>query len=518
MVVNLYKVWDGRYFNDPSKVIIFDSKADYSAKYAAYIEPARFWTGEGLTYNIELLEVCQVPLTALEEGEPIYLSTSENGKTKYYYINRIERTAQKAQLYITLDTFATYYGASRFDLNSIVTKSNCLLRFDHLIPLPSERTAIKQSYLTRSALGASFQTLYFAMKIKVQSAKTISTEAWANYLFAAEVVAPSNPSQFGQKVWETYQDICNTYEIKGVSGLGLAIEIEEIYLLDDTWFSNYDWGSEYYEFHTIGQDGQKKNITFRTILGFKKQEFLLKKSYSNINRIIIGSNEIELNAYYSDNIKVELEPIFNMTDFDILLKYEGSRAISIKQYYQLEVGKSTQETSLQTMSRYLSYAFGGGSGAVSAASKFAASGFSPAAGVAIAGDAIRNSEAPIISDIMEHALKSHPYTTSFKNVAFNIYFENLDTRRTNTIYQEYCADKQSQAMAILNEFGINEYYTYFTLEHLVTLPRIVQGEDAYLVYDRYFEIDAKFEGIPLDYARELETLFAGGVKLIHGEN
>lgn len=509
MQVTLYKHVSGLYFDDPEKLILFTNKSTYDQDYARYISRASFWTGEGKTYNIELLEVLEIPLTALS-ADPVYVKTATNGLVKYYYVNSIERVQQKAQLTLTLDVFATYYkGATLGASTATVTKSTCRMR-TALIPIPEEAAPIDPVELATEGIGMNPAIgLYFLLKLKLLTAKSISTEAYTTRLYAYRVPKPATSNLWGQALLDAYERINNVYEvISNVAGIGLEVQIEEMLLLSGGFFSGF---SETGRFRYIDPyTAEKKEIELQAARFFNTVECELKPTYAGYNKIIIGNNEITLPAYYGEGHKITIKPVFDFSDFDLLLYFANNEPISIKDFFKVQVTNSTQETSLQTIARVLGYVTGIGDAAQSAAMSFAASGGNPAVGGAAAAMALKGATDNIAGSILAQATKQALPATRFNSNAFSIYLENFNTLKSKVIYQRYYYSNNSEGMRTLKLYGTNYYDSVATLEELLNTPLIVDGAR------RYVELEANFTGIPLDYAQELTQLLTGGVELIKG--
>lgn len=510
MQVTLYKHVSGLYFDDPEKLILFTNKSTYDQDYARYISRASFWTGEGKTYNIELLEVLEIPLTAITTADPVYVKTATNGLVKYYYVNSIERVQQKAQLTLTLDVFATYYKGATMSSTATVTKSTCRMRSARLIPIPEEAAAIDPVELATEGIGMNPAIgLYFLLKLKLLTAKSISTEAYTTRLYAYRVPKPATSNLWGQALLNAYERINNVYEvISNVAGIGLEVRIEEMLLLSGGFFSGF---SETGKFRYIDPyTAEKKEIELQAARFFNTVEYELKPTYAGYNKIIIGNNEITLPAYYGEGHKITIKPVFDFSDFDLLLYFANNEPISIKDFFTVQVTNSTQETSLQTIARILGYVTGIGDAAQSAAMSFAASGGNPAVGGAAAATALKGATDNIAGSILAQATKQALPATRFNSNAFSVYLENFNTLKSKVIYQRYYYSNNSEGMRTLKLYGTNYYDSVATLEELLNTPLIVDGAR------RYVELEANFTGIPLDYAQELTQLLTGGVELIKG--
>lgn len=510
MQVTLYKHVSGLYFDDPEKLILFTNKSTYDRDYARYISRASFWTGEGKTYNIELLEVLEIPLTAITTADPVYVKTATNGVVKYYYVNSIERVQQKAQLTLTLDVFATYYQGATLDASTAtVTKSTCRMRSARLIPIPEEAAPIDPIELATDGIGMNPATgLYFLLKLKLLTAKSISTEAYTTRLYAYRVPKPATPNLWGQALLDAYERINNIYEVISNVGIGLEVHIEEMLLISGGFLTGYSETAKfrYIDPYTAG----KKEIELQAAHFFNTVECELNPTYAAYNKIIIGNNEITLPAYYGEGHRITIKPVFEFSDFDLLLYSENNEPISIKDFFKVQVSNSTQETSLQTISRVLGYVTGIGDAAQSAAMSFAASGGNPAVGGAAAATALKGATDNITGSILAQATKQALPATRFKSNAFSVYLENFNTLKSKVIYQRYYYSNNSEGMRTLKLYGTNYYDSIAKLEELLNTPLIVDGAR------RYVELEANFTGIPLDYAQELTRLLTGGVELIKG--
>lgn len=511
MQVTLYKHVSGLYFDDPEKLILFTNKSTYDQDYARYINRASFWTGEGKTYNIELSEVLEIPLTAIATVDPVYVKTATNGRVKYYYVNSIERVQQKAQVTLTLDVFATYYQGATLDASTAtVTKSTCRMRSTRLIPIPEEVAPIDPIELGTDGIGMNPATgLYFLLKLKLLTAKSISTEAYTTRLYAYRVPKPSTPNLWGQELLNAYERINNIYEvISNVAGIGLEVQIEEMLLLSGGFLSGFAGTGKFR--YIDPYTAEKKEIELQAARFFNTAECELKPTYAGYNKIIIGNNEITLPAYYGEGHKITIKPVFDFSDFDLLLYFENNEPISIKDFFKVQVTNSTQETSLQTIARVVGYVTGIGDAAQSAAMSFAASGGNPAVGGAAAATAVKGATDNITGSILAQATKEALPATRFNSNAFSVYLENFNTLKSKVIYQRYYYSNNSEGMRMLKLYGTNYYDSVGRLEELLTTPVIVDGAR------RYVELEANFTGIPLDYAQELTRLLKSGVELIKG--
>lgn len=514
MQVTLYKHVSGLYFDNPAKLILFNNKSTYDQDYTRYISRASFWTGEGKTYNIELLEVLEIPLTAITTADPVYVKTAINGLVKYYYVNSIERVQQKAQLTLTLDVFATYYERADIAAGSLIVKQSTAKVADRLIPLTEESTPIPKGSLTKQWLPSYTGHLRFLLKLKCQSAKSPSTEAYSTIYAAVEVHNGSGlfPSYAVTELM--YDHVCNVFEIESnVAGIGLAAEVEEIYLLPDDWIPV---GSKIAYLHYVNRETAKvEKLRFFRVEKVRPTSYVLKNITAAYNKIIIGENVIELPAYYAADYppkgRITVEPVYNASNFDILLKYETNDPVSIKNFFQCQVSKSTQETSLQKIARIAGYIMTGTNAVQQAVIQ---GGTSIATGNPLgffaAGNTLKSAQDSITANLISVATKTKLSATSYESQAINVFYDAHGNKRDGFIYQEYYAGEDSQGLLNLKRFGLAWYNAVENLEALLTLPKLVEGARLYV------EAEAELSGIPLEAAQEITTLLANGVELIEG--
>lgn len=510
MQVTLYKHVDGLRFDDPAAIILFNDKSIYAQNYELYIYPARFWTGEGKTFNIELLEVCEIPTSALDNGDPVYIQVVEAGISKYYYVNNIERLPQKVRLYITLDVFATYYHRANFR-RITVNKSTYKLQENRLLAIPEEITPIPKNQLTKDvALPISDNKLVFILKIKFLSAKSITNEAYTTRIIAIPVGQPeSGGTTWLQHIGNLYTKIINIYEvISNTAGIGLACEVQEIYLFPYAWFfyrtdTNYKFRyvnsatakSEELQFYFVNQTLPGNSLNIRN------------PATANI-KLIIGNNEIQLPAYLGNTVAY-ITPVYNLSDIDIIFNYQNNEPQSIKSYFQCEVANSTNETSLQKIARWAGYFLGlrnaGESAAVGAATS-AATG-NPL-GLVAGAMQIKGATDSITAGVIAKATREALPATRFESNGFSVY---LDTYTRNlkegVIFVEY-STTPAQGWLNLELYGVDWFNNVTSLEGLAALPKIITTARG------YFEADVEVTGLTLADAQELTQLLGGGVELV----
>lgn len=516
MQVSLFKHIDGLKFDDPEAIILSGTAGgDYNAMYDAYIAPALFWTGAGKTYNIELLEVCEVPIQAIEDADPIYIKVLASGGARYYYVNSIDRLAQKAVLYITLDVFATFYDKAKLNSDSlIITKSTLRLAPNRLIPIAEEKTPISVSSYTKEAIAAN-DGVVFIIKAKFQTARQISTQAFVTRLAAITVNSPDTGTTWKEHLENIYTNIQNIYEVlpNGAAPQGaLPCQIESVYLLPSNFFNIQLILNQ---FIYVDQHGDKQKMEMYWVTKKTENEFTyyLNDVTTPTNKIIIGKNEIQLPPYRNVPY-IKIKPIYNYSDFDLILEVENMKPQSIKQYFECETANTTQETSIQKMSRIFGYILNSKS-AISNAVIGAYTGMATGnvVGAAVsAGSAIGSAGDSIASDVLAKMTRGDMPATNFENQCFDVFLNLNGGLNSGYIYQQYYAGL-SQSLLSLKRVGIEWFNQVNNLEYLLSVntPPLITGAR------RYIEAQVKVEGLAISEAQALADLLANGVELIKGD-
>lgn len=530
MLVSLYKAIKGMPFDRINAVKLFSTgQTNYARNYYDYISDsnALIWSGNGKTYNIGVNEILEVPEEAMYGqpygSEPVYasilFSTADPAPAyKFYYINSMERLPHKLRFYLTLDAFATYYERANIAAGSLIVKQSTAKLVDRLIPLTEESTPIPPALLTKTPLlTPGLISLRFLFKMKVQSAKGISTEAYSIIYGAINCADASGKFPSYSDMELLYDHLCNAYEI-GASGVvgALAAELEEIYLLPAPWIpvNRQKTNSLFY---VDRETATRKSMTYFRVEKTSPTFYPIEHITAAYNKIIIGKNKIELPAYYSEGIlpgtkgRIYIEPVYSVTSFDLLLKYETNDPVSIKQYFQMQVSKSTQETSLEKIARIAGYVMTG-TNAVQQATIQGGTSIATGnpLGFVAAANTLKGAQDSITANLISVATKSQLPATSYESQAPTVYYDEYGNIRDGLIYQEYYAGEDSQGLLNIKRFGIGWYNSIENLEALLTLPKVAEGARLYV------EAEIELSGIPQEAAQELTTLLANGVEVIEG--
>lgn len=527
MLVSLYKAVNGKPFDRINAVKLFPTgQTNYARNYDDYISAnnALIWSGEGKTYNTDVTQILEVPEEAMfgqpHGTEPVYASIlfSTNDPApefRFYYINSMERLPYKLRFYLTLDAFATYYEHAKIAAGSLIVKQSTAKLADRLIPLSEENTPIPSALLTKRALLTRNISLTFLFKMKAQSAKNISNEAYSIFYGAIECddALGNFPSYADMEL--KYDNLCNAFEAGASGPVGaLAIELEEIYLLPAPWIPvNRNKVNDLY--YIDRQTAKRKSMRYFRVEKTDPTFYNLEHITAAYNKIIIGKNKIKLPAYYSEGIlpqtkgRIYIEPVYAVSSFDLLLKYETNDPVSIKQYFQMQVSNSTQETLLAKIARIAGYIMTGTNAVQQAVIQGGTSlGTGNPLGFVAATNTLKGAQDSITANLISVATKCQLPATSYESQAPTIYYDEDGNIRDGFIYQEYYAGEDSQGLLNVKRFGIAWYNAIENLETLLTLPKLVEGARLYV------EAEAELSGIPQEAAQELKTLLANGVELI----
>lgn len=524
MLIELYKAVKGKPFDRINSIKLFATgQTNYARNYYDYLQSALIWSGEGKTYNIDVTQILEVPDEALfdipYQSEPVYasilFSTANPAPAyKFYFVNSVERLPQKVRLYVTLDAFATYYERADIAAGSLIVKQSTAKLADRLIPLTEESTPIPKGSLTKQRLSRYPSHLRFVLKLKIQSAKSLSTEAYSTIYAAVEVTNASGlfPSYADTELM--YDHVCNVFEIESnVESIGLAAEVEEIYLVPNDWIPV---GTKISYLHYVNRaTAQVEKLKYFRVEKVRPTNYVLQNITAAYNKLIIGENVIELPAYYAADYppkgRITVEPVYNASNFDILLKYETNDPVSIKNFFQCQVSKSTQETSLEKIARIAGYIMTGANAAQQAVIQGGTSiATGNPLGFVAAANTLKGAQDSITANLISVATKTQLPATSYESQAINVFYDAGGNIRDGFIYQEYYAGEDSQGLLNVKRFGLAWYNAVENLEALLTLPKLVKGARLYV------EAEAELSGIPLEAAQELTTLLANGVELIEG--
>ena len=191
--------------------------------------------------------------------------------------------------------------------------------------------------------------------------------------------------------------------------------------------------------------------------------------------------------------------------------YETNDPVSIKNFFQCQVSKSTQETSLQKIARIAGYIMTGTNAAQQAVIQGGTSiATGNPLGFVAAANTLKGAQDSITANLISVATKTKLPATSYESQAINVFYDADGNVRDGFIYQEYYAGEDSQGLLNLKRFGLAWYNAVENLEALLTLPKLVEGARLYV------EAEAELSGIPLEAAQEITTLLANGVELIEG--
>lgn len=538
MKITLYKHIPSKKFDDPERITLFPetTRLNYALYYSQYLQSAQVWQGDGKTYLIDLTQVCDIPAAAYNatlkgRNRPVYLQSYDSltGERRFYYVTSIDFTANTVRLTLLLDTFATYYEFADFGnyndsysydptIKPITVTRSTLKLADRVILAPEEvtppyRTAFETDpayYQTRGILslgGGAGNQLAFLFKAKFLSAKTISTEAYSIRLFFIPITDTTYNG-----VLSLYNKILNIYEIvSDTLGIGLECEIEELYIVPRGFVTALSPIEPVFRYVSTST-GARETISgyvCKMGLGYAKT---ITGNKTGGGKLLIGVNEVDLPAYYG-NIHFQVKIVDDLNDFDVILSVENNQPQSIKNFFQVEVARSTQETSLQLIARVFGY-IQTGTSALKAAGQQAA--ISTATGnplgLLAAGNTIKGAGDQIAGSLITAATKEALPSTNFKTSGFSVFFEaGTFTLKQYWISQLYY-DGNSQAEANLKRYGVEWYNAIGFLEDCIDqYTPIVEGGRIYI------EADTTVTGIPLDYANEIEGLLKAGVEIINGD-
>lgn len=545
MLIKVYRHIPSKKFDDPEAITLFPSsnRAVYPLDYDEYLQAAKVWEGDGKTYLIDLLEVCDLPAQAYNtisgRAKPVYLQTLDDERNirRFYYVTGCEFSPNYIRLTLLLDTFSTYYQVADFGNFKdnftidptkkpiIITRSTLKLA-DRAILVPEEVTPpwrggvmdVNSHYQERGIASLEEiggNKLVFLFKVKFLQAKSISTEAYSIRLFAIPIELQGNVNY--SQVLRLYNKILNIYEIvSDTAGIGLSCEIEELYIVPRGFIKNRTPAGEDPQFRYISSEAQKETISAWIVEMENGYSYTIPNNKAGGSKLLIGSNEVDLPAYYGD-IHFEIKIVDDLNDFDIILAVENNQPQSIKNYFQVEVARSTQETSLQLIARVFGY-IQTGTSALTAAGQQAAISMATGnpLGLLAAGNTIKSAGDAIQSSLITAATKEALPATNFKTSGFSVFFGGLNfTPKAYWISQLYWGgftEEYCQGEEHLKRFGAEWYNAIGSLEECLTLPTIAPGGRVYI------EAEARIGCMPLSYAKEMEEKLSAGVVIVNGES
>lgn len=541
MLIKVYRHIPSKKFDDPEAITLFPSsnRVLYSIMYDEYLENAKVWQGEGTTYLIDQLEVCDIPRTA--EGaisgraKPVYIQcVYEEGPStfwRFYYVTGFYVMPNCIRLTLLLDTFSTYYHIADFgNFNDnftidptkkpiIITRSTLKLEEGRTIVMPDEVTP-PAAYTTEGIAGLPAKDgvkLVFLFKLKFLAAKSVSTEAYSIRLLAVPIYIQSTITTYSQ-VLAQYNKILNIYEVvSDTLGIGLECEIEELYIVPRGFIKNRSAEGDEVQLRYVSvETGQRDTLSAWAVQMASGYNYTLTGNKAAGGKLLIGSNEINLPAYYGD-IKINIKCVDDLNDFDILLAVENNQPQSIKNYFQVEVARSTQETSLQLIARVFGYIQTGASAVTAAGQQL---GVSMASGNPLgflaAGNTLKSAGDAITGSVVTAATKEALPATNFKTSGFSVFFESdtfsLKSNWITWLDWGSLSGEVRQGEENLKRVGVEWYNAVGSLEECLTYPTIVQGGRVYI------EAETHIGCMPLSYAQEMEEKLSGGVVLINGES